>query len=100
MSSESDSERPEVKAFKELDHLVRHLGDELASFRRRALHAEARLKDLEGALPSGGKGNGELARENADLRERLDAATAKTGQLLDRVRFVRQQHAKGGGGDR
>jgi hypothetical protein len=96
MSSESDSERPEVKAFKELDHLVRHLGDELASFRRRALHAEARLKDLEGAPTSGGKGSGELARENAELRARLDAATAKTRQLLDRVRFVRQQHGKGG----
>ena len=96
MNSESDSERPEVIAFKELDHLVRHLGDELASFRRRALHAEARLKDLEGALPSGGKASGELARENAELRAKLDAATTKTRQLLDRVRFVRQQHGKGG----
>lgn len=96
MSSESDNERPEVKAFKELDHLVRHLGDELASFRRRALHAEARLKELEGAPTSGAKASGELARENAELRARLDAATAKTRQLLDRVRFVRQQHGKGG----
>jgi uncharacterized protein involved in exopolysaccharide biosynthesis len=96
MSSESDSERPDAKAFKELDYLVRHLGDELASFRRRALHAEARVKDLESALPSGGKASGELARENAELRARLDAARARTTQLLDRVRFVRQQHGKGG----
>ena len=96
MSLESDSERPEVKAFKELHHLVHNLGDELASFRRRALHAEARLKELEGAVPSGGKASGELARENAELRAKLDAATVKTRQLLDRVRFVRQQHGKGG----
>ena len=96
MSSESDNERPEVMAFKELGQLVHHLGDELASFRRRALHAEARVKELESAVPSGGKGSGELARENAELRARLDAATAKTQQLLDRVRFVRQQHGKGG----
>ena len=96
MSSESDSERPEGRAFKELHQLVHHLGDELASFRRRALHAEARVKDLESALPAGGKGSGELARENTELRARLDAATARTRQLLDRVRFVRQQHGKGG----
>lgn len=96
MSSESDSERPEGRAFKELEKLVRHLGEELASFRRRALHAEARVKELEGALPAGGVANADLARENSELRGRLDAATARTRQLLDRMRFVRQQHAKGG----
>lgn len=96
MSSESDNERPEAKAFKELEKLVRHLGEELASFRRRALHAEARVKELEGAFPSGGLANADLARENAELKARLDAATARTRQLLDRMRFVRQQHGKGG----
>jgi hypothetical protein len=96
MSSESDSERPDAKAFKELLQLVRHLGDELAAFRRRALHAEARVKELDSALPGGGGGSAELARENAELQRRLDAATAKMRRLLDRVRFVRQQHAKGG----
>ena len=43
----SDSVRPETTAFAELEQLVKHLGDELASFRRRALQAEARLKSLE-----------------------------------------------------
>jgi len=43
----SDSVRPERAAFAELEQLVKHLGDELASFRRRALQAEARLKSLE-----------------------------------------------------
>ena len=96
MSSESDNERPESRAFKELEKLVRHLGEELASFRRRALHAEARVKELEGAFPSGGLANADLSRENAELRSRLEAATTRTTQLLDRVRFVRQQHGKGG----
>ena len=96
MSSESDSARPELKAFKELEHLVHNLGDELAAFRRRALHAEARLKEIEGASASGGPASVELSKENAELRARLDAATAKTRQLLDRMRFVRQQHGKGG----
>jgi hypothetical protein len=96
MSSESDNEQPEAKAFKELSHLVRNLAEELAAFRRRALHAEARVKELEGALPGGGVASAELSRENADLRARLEAANTKTRLLLDRVRFVRQQHGKGG----
>ena len=95
MSSESDSAQPEAKAFKELEQLVRHLGEELASFRRRALHAEARVKEFENA--GGGLASAELTRENAELRARVDAATVKTRQLLDRMRFVRQQHGKGGG---
>jgi len=48
----SDSERPEIIAFRDLEQLVRHLGDELAGFRRRALLAEARVRDLEGQGPS------------------------------------------------
>ena len=43
----SDSERPEIATFRDLEQLVRHLGDELAGFRRRALLAESRLRELE-----------------------------------------------------
>ena len=42
----SDSDRPEHRAYRELELLVRNLGDELAGFRRRALMAEARLKEV------------------------------------------------------
>ena len=91
----SDSARPELAAFTELEQLVHHLGDELASFRRRALQAEARLKSLES---TGVKGVVTpervqyLERENAGLTTRLDAARARTQQIIDRVRFLRQQH--------
>ena len=91
----SDSARPERVAFSELEQLVKHLGDELASFRRRALQAEAKLKTLES---TGVKGVGSpervqyLERENAGLTTRLDAARARTQQMIDRVRFLRQQH--------
>src|SRR5258705_4752982 len=95
----SDSDRAEVTAFQELEQLVRHLGDELAGFRRRALVAESRVKELERKEGRGGhKPQRELAdrcaaleHENVALRERLDAATARTRQMLDRVRFIRQQ---------
>ena len=91
----SDSVQPETAAFAELEQLVKHLGDELASFRRRALQAEARLKGLES---TGVKGvvsperMQHLERENAGLTTRLDAARARTQQMIDRVRFLRQQH--------
>jgi hypothetical protein len=91
----SDSVRPEVAAFAELEQLVKHLGDELAAFRRRALQAEARVKTLES---TGVKGVvspervQHLEKENAGLTSRLDAARARTQQMIDRVRFLRQQH--------
>jgi uncharacterized protein involved in exopolysaccharide biosynthesis len=91
----SDSERPELEAFEELQQLVRHLGDELATFRKRALQAEARVKAFESA-PGGARVNPErvdrLESENADLKKRLESARARTRQVLDRVRFLRQQH--------
>ena len=92
---ESDSDRPDVETFHELQQLVRHLGDELTSFRRRALQAEARMKAVEG---SGGSSKvtperiEKLERENAELRKRLETARTRTRQVLDRVRFLRQQH--------
>jgi hypothetical protein len=42
--------RPEVVAFRELDTLVRNLSDQLAGYRRRAMAAEARTRELEGLL--------------------------------------------------
>lgn len=91
----SDSVRPETTAFAELEQLVKHLGDELASFRRRALQAEARLKSLESTGVKGVVSPERvqyLERENAGLTTRLDAARARTQQMIDRVRFLRQQH--------
>ena len=92
----SDPVRPEQRAFAELDTLVRRLADELASFRRRALVAEARLKDLQ--TEDGSSASVDLAQrvselelENERLRSRLDGATAQARQMLDRVRFLRQQ---------
>jgi hypothetical protein len=91
----SDSVRPEIAAFAELELLVKHLGDELASFRRRALQAEARIKSLESTGVKGVVSPERvqfLEKENAGLASRLDAARARTQQMIDRVRFLRQQH--------
>ncbi|HEU4747072.1 MAG TPA: hypothetical protein VFS56_01125 [Gemmatimonadaceae bacterium] len=91
----SESVSPERAAFMELEQLVKHLGDELAAFRRRALQAEAKVKGLES---TGVKGQVSperlqfLERENEGLNARLEAARARTRQMIDRVRFLSQQH--------
>jgi hypothetical protein len=95
----SDSVRPERAAFAELEQLVKHLGDELASFRRRAMQAEARIKSLESTGVKGVVSPERvqfLERENAGLASRLDAARERTQQMIDRVRFLRQQHEGAG----
>jgi hypothetical protein len=98
----SDSERPEIIAFRDLEQLVRHLGDELAGFRRRALLAESRLKEFESEERAPDTTQQvalderltELEHENAVLRARLESATERTRQMLERVRFIRQQAQK------
>jgi cell division protein FtsB len=95
----SDNERSEILAFRELTLLVRHLGDELASFRKRALTAESRVKAMEVAGSTNTEGLAErvaqLEAENTDLRTRLEAARGRARHMLERVRFLRQQQEGG-----
>lgn len=98
----SSQEPVDAVAFENLERMVRALGEELARFRKRALQAEARLKQIE----SSGDGPdlfssdrlASLESENRDLRERLDAAAERTRTMLDRVKFLRQQSANGSEG--
>ncbi len=86
----------------ELEMLVRHMADDLASYRRRALVAEARLKEIEAHEGSNGSVNvdliarcTQLEQENEKLQDRLAAANTRARQMLDRVRFLRQQAQAG-----
>ena len=109
--------RPDVAAFRELELLVRHLSDQLAGYRRRALGAEARVRELEqriqqleGALtaaraqqslrevpaPGTAGPDARLEAENGRLRQRLAEARERTGVLVERIRFVRQSAGHGG----
>ena len=90
----SDQERPDVVAFRDLETVVRNLVDELASFRKRALAAEAKLKGYESATGSSAKTGAKLAtleEENARLRAQVERARSSTKGMLDKVRFLRQQ---------
>ncbi len=61
--------RPELVAFRELEVLVRNLSEQLAQFRRRALSAEGRSRELELMLER-------ARREMTAQRERFEAESA------------------------
>jgi hypothetical protein len=77
------------------------LGEELARFRRRAMAAEAQLKQTQAAaqVPGGEVYSADrvavLEAENAQLRERLLTAAEKTKSMTERLRFLRQQTQSG-----
>jgi hypothetical protein len=91
----SAKERPEAAAFRELESLVRHMGEELAAYRRRAVQAETQMKPRASA-PSRGKGlspegPSALEAEGSALKSRLGSAEERVKQMIDLVRFLRQQ---------
>lgn len=95
----SDSARSDVASFRDLESLVRHLGEELAGFRRRALLAEGRLRAIEadGGPASAGLVDrvAALEAENRELARRVEWATGRARAMLERVRFLRQQREQG-----
>ena len=96
--SDSEHQLELVGAFEELEQLVRHLGEELTTYRKRALTAEAALKELEDSAAGGPASSADVRRleqENAALRARLESTTTRAREMLDRVRFLRQQHVRG-----
>ena len=88
---------PESHPLPQLAQLVHHLGEELASFRKRALQAEGTLRGYETAKATRSgdlfaeQRVVELEKENADLQARLEYATEQTRAILAQMRFLRQQ---------
>jgi len=89
----SANEPADLRAFRELESLVHSLGDELTTFRRRALAAEAQLKESGREVTPAGAGgaHADVAAENRELRGRVEHAEQRVRQLMERVRFLRQQ---------
>jgi predicted RNase H-like nuclease (RuvC/YqgF family) len=89
-----------IDAAEEVAALVSALAEELAIFRQRAQKAEARTRELEAAggsdLVDLSKRITELEAENSALRGRIATASERTEELLDRVRFTRQQQESAG----
>ncbi|MFO0073477.1 MAG: hypothetical protein ACK55A_15540 [Gemmatimonas sp.] len=73
--------RPETAAFRELDTLVRNLSDQLAGFRRRALAAEARSRELEQILAGMTGKLDEVRQQMEDTQASRDAAVVQANTL-------------------
>ncbi len=99
----SGVERPELEALHELEEVLRLLEAELAGWRRRALAAESKVGEFQRAQSRGEEIPSEtqaLENENRELEQRVNVARTRVGEMLDRLRFLEQQHSNGGGGDR
>ena len=92
----SSYERPDLATLAELEQLLRHLGDEVAGWRRRTLKAEAELQE---AKSRGGVLAGpellqarqrviELEVENQTLRHRIEGARERLQSLSSRLAFL------------
>lgn len=89
----SNSDRADLRALSELEEIVKHLSDELASWRHRALTAEVDRKELgvaHDAVAAREQIVG-LEGENAVLGERVAVARARVAELLERLRFLEEQ---------
>jgi hypothetical protein len=121
VSDRAQAEFAGKAAFAELETVVHHITEQLTGFRRRALAAESRVRELEQALasaqaelqaltvaarraavakapqatPVAGALDPVLVAENQALRTRLAQATEQARRLTDGVRFLRQQMTAG-----
>lgn len=96
-------ERPDFRALDELETLLRHVGEELATWRRRSLKAEAELQEYrtKGTGPAGPELVQsrqriiELEMENQQLRQRIDAARERVATIESRLTFLSQDREDG-----
>jgi len=89
----SDLESPEFAALAGLEEVVRHVSDELASWRRRALKAEGDRTSLGADHDVVGLKERivGLEQENQEVERRFGAARTMLQDLLKRLRFLEEQ---------
>ena len=96
-------ERPDFRALDELEQLLRHAGEELATWRRRSLKAEAELQEYKtrGTGPAGPELLQarqrviDLEMENQQLRQRIEAAKERVATIESRLTFLSQDREDG-----
>jgi len=91
-----DAERADILALEQLETVLRDVAEELATWRARALKAEADGKGGASRGAASGR-NPELESENRQLRTRVDAARNRVQELLARLAFLEEQSREGAG---
>lgn len=89
-----DGERADSRALDQLEAIIRHVADELASWHARAIKTEAEVKE-HGRAPQRAEPEtrrlADLEQENKQLRTRVEAARTHVGELLSRLTFLEDQ---------
>jgi cell division protein FtsB len=90
----------------QLETILRHVADELAVWRARAVKAEGELKEAggrSGSVKADAETRGrvsDLEQENKALRQRVEAARVRVHDLLSRLTFLEEQAREAGGNGR
>ena len=100
-----DGERADAQVLDQLETILRHVADELAGWRARAVKAEGELKESgrggggAAAKPDAETRNrvADLEQENKTLRQRVEVARARVHDLLSRLTFLEEQAREAGG---
>jgi hypothetical protein len=87
----SNSDSSSQRAIDDLERVLGAVADELASWRRRALRAEAGSSDQETVPEPVLDRLASLESENSDLKDRVAAAREKADGLMSRLHFFEQQ---------
>jgi len=102
-----DGERSDAQVLDQLETILRHVADELAVWRARAVKAEGELKEVGGSRAGSAKVDAEtrgrvsdLEQENKALRQRVEAARVRVHDLLSRLTFLEEQAREAGGNGR
>lgn len=112
----SSGERLDAVALDQLESTIRHVAEELAGWRARALKSEAEARHGAGAVPAtGAQGSAgpaltiarpdpelrtrmaEMEAENRALRQRVEATRARLQDLMARLAFLEEQGREPGG---
>ena len=93
-----DGERVDSAVLDQLETILRHVQEELASWRARALKAETELKEHAGPARGSGPLRHDTEQENKYLKQRVEAARVRVGELLNRLTFLEDQAREPGGG--
>ena len=101
-------QRVDSAVLDQLETILRHVQEELAAWRTRALKAESDLKEhptqARAAAPARhdaelrGRAS-EVEQENKHLKQRVEAARVRVGELLGRLTFLEDQAREPGGGN-
>jgi hypothetical protein len=89
----SNEGRPEFRALAELERVLEHVQEELASFRRRAHKAELDRAEMgiDHDVVASREMIAELERENNEKSDRLGLARERVEGLLARLKFLEEQ---------